>query len=131
MKKIITLSLISCVFFSAVSFASKLVQFDIKELEEKSSFIVIGKINDMSLGNKESDRGTNYNITVKTISYLKGSSNAKTFTLSLWRGGLKGFDVIPGKDMFYVFFLKKLDKAKGELVYPGAISEFRKYYFKE
>lgn len=116
---------------SLTAYATKLVPYPAEDIDKKSSYILIGQIKKVIFIEEDNFEGENYKIHIDVISYLKGNKNTKTLVLSLWRGGLMGFDIIPEKEMIGIFFLSSIEGEQGMLTAPGSIALFEKGYFKK
>ena len=104
--------------------ASRLLHLKISQLQKKSDLIVIGKVTNVLLLKDNGMGGKAYTIQIKTISTLKSSEDIKEINLTLRRGGVRGFNVIPKPNTFWTIFLKKSTGTGWQLVHPRSMAKF-------
>lgn len=118
--KTIFLAIVLLIVVSATSFASKISQITLAELESNATYIVLAKVTEVVA------EGDQDNVTIKVDSYLKGKSHHTVYTFKLFtRGGLKDFDPRLKKGDSGVFFLKAM-KPEGQVekAYWGSVAVF-------
>lgn len=126
--KTIVASMFILVFCSFAT-AGKLSPLHINTLQDQSGVIVIGKIANIQLLNDGGKNGKTYAVDVKVISSLKGSVNLKKISLTLWKGGSKGFNVIPEVNSFWTLFLLRSTDSTWRLVHPKSMIKFDSHIY--
>lgn len=112
-----TLTVVACLAIHLPVRASQIAPLDLEKLAPQSAVIVVGTVTAISDSDAESDT-----VSVRVVSVIKGTSDAKSFSLRLRNKGVKDFDpkLVVGDRA--VFFLKSLKDGRAELTYWGSIA---------
>ena len=100
--------------------ASQLVPIPLAALMEKSNYVVLGQIVELSSRDPWSDKAQ-----IKIVSVLKGSYPKDNFRMHINWSGPKGFDPQMKKGDSAIFFLKSIENGEATIAYPSAIAVFR------
>ncbi len=116
--------LLTILLSSGLSFASSISQIPLEEMEQKSEYIILGKVVTLkSLDNRDE-------VTIEIRRIIKGTELSKK-TVSFWltsRGGLKDFDPQLKIGNSVVAFLNE-ENGKFMKAYWGSVSVFTKPNF--
>jgi len=118
--------LITFLMFSVIvpsAYASKISRLDLRKLLDKSEYVVLGKVTNISA------KDVRDMVTIKVASLLKGAlkKNEVTFILTA-RGGLKDFDPQLKRGDTGVFFLIETN-GEFKKAYWGSMAIFSKNNF--
>ena len=125
MYRIMMIAFAACLTFAFASSAtaSKIPRISLKELHQRSTHIVLGRVVAVA-ANGNLDK-----VTVEIGAFVKGFSKKTTFQIRLIPRGMKGFDPALKVGDNGVFFLGSLKDGKATKAYWGSISIFPKPNF--
>lgn len=112
-----TLTAVACLATCPPAQASQIVPLDLETLAPRSELIVVGVVSAVSDSDAVSDT-----VSVRVVSTLKGTSEAKSFSLRLRNKGVKDFDPKLAVGDQGVYFLKTIKDGRAELTYWGSVA---------
>ena len=111
-------------FLSTACAASQISAITMTELESRATHIVLAKVTKV-VASGDADK-----VSIEVTSFLKGQSDAKSFTFTLvTRGGIKDFGPQLKVGDAGVFFLKQQEGGTLTKAYWGSMAIFPRNYF--